>query len=101
MQIPVSNRTINELENHGLKNSDVSLSQPIGSGVECGYDTVVDASEAADAGYQILVEGGGAVATGTIAAAGLGGLLLKLLTSTPVRDLLWSLISGAFSNILG
>jgi len=40
-------------------------------------------------------------AVGTIAAAGLGGLLLKLLTSTPVRDLLWSLISGAFSNILG
>jgi hypothetical protein len=40
-------------------------------------------------------------AVGTIAAAGLGGLLLKLLTSTPVRDLLWGLISGAFSNILG
>lgn len=40
-------------------------------------------------------------AVGTIAAAGLGGLLLKLLTSTPVRDLLWNLISGAFSHILG
>lgn len=40
-------------------------------------------------------------AVGTIAAAGLGGLLLKLLTSTPVRDLLWNLVSSAFSSILG
>ena len=40
-------------------------------------------------------------AVGTIAAAGLGGLLLKLLTSTPVRDLLWNLVSHAFSSVLG
>ena len=40
-------------------------------------------------------------AVGTIAAAGLGGLLIKLLTSTAVRDLLWNLISGAFAHILG
>ena len=40
-------------------------------------------------------------AVGTIAAAGLGGLLLKLLTSPQVRDLLWSLISSAFGSILG
>lgn len=40
-------------------------------------------------------------AVGTVAAAGLGGLLIKLLTSPQVRDLLWGLISSAFSSILG
>jgi Flp pilus assembly pilin Flp len=40
-------------------------------------------------------------AVGTVAVAGLGGLLLKLLTSDPVRDLLWTLISNALSAFFG
>lgn len=38
-------------------------------------------------------------AVGTVAVAGLGGLLMKLLTSDAVRDLLWSVLKGAFSFI--
>ncbi len=40
-------------------------------------------------------------AVGTVAAAGLGGVLIKLLTSTEVRDLLWSVLSNAFSSLFG
>jgi hypothetical protein len=40
-------------------------------------------------------------AVGTVAVAGLGGLLLKLLTSDPVRDLIWGLFSGALSSFFG
>ncbi len=40
-------------------------------------------------------------AVGTVAVAGLGGVLLKLLTSDSVRDLLWSIISNAFSRFSG
>lgn len=40
-------------------------------------------------------------AVGTVAVAGLGGLLLKLLTSDPVRDLLWGLFSSALSSFFG
>ena len=36
-------------------------------------------------------------AVGTIAAAGLGGLLLKMLTSPEVQELLWSIVQQAFS----
>lgn len=36
-------------------------------------------------------------AVGTMAAAGLGGLLLKMLTSADVQDLIWKLIQQAFS----
>ena len=36
-------------------------------------------------------------AVGTIAAAGLGGVLLKLLTSPEVQDLIWKIIQQAFS----
>jgi Flp pilus assembly pilin Flp len=36
-------------------------------------------------------------AVGTVAVAGLGGLLIKLLTSEKFADLLWSIISRAFS----
>ena len=36
-------------------------------------------------------------AVGTVAAAGLGGLLIKLLTSDWVRDLIWNLIKSAIS----
>ena len=40
-------------------------------------------------------------AIGTVAAAGLGGLLLKLLTSEPVRNLIWAVIQNAVSSFLG
>ena len=40
-------------------------------------------------------------AVGTVAAAGLGGVLIKLLTSTEVRDLIWSVLSNAFSAMFG
>ena len=40
-------------------------------------------------------------AVGTVAAAGLGGLLIKLLTSEPVRNLLWSVISQAITSLFG
>lgn len=35
-------------------------------------------------------------AVGTVAAAGLGGLLLKMLTSPEVQDLIWSIVQKAF-----
>jgi len=35
-------------------------------------------------------------AVGTVAAAGFGGLLVKLLSSPEVQDLLWSVIQKAF-----
>jgi hypothetical protein len=35
-------------------------------------------------------------AVGTVAAAGLGGLLIKLLTSPEVRELIWSVLTNAF-----
>lgn len=40
-------------------------------------------------------------AVGTVAAAGFGGLLIKLLMSDEARNLLWSLISRAISAIFG
>lgn len=40
-------------------------------------------------------------AVGTVAVAGLSGLLIKLLTSDSVRDLLWSVISNAFIRFFG
>ena len=40
-------------------------------------------------------------AVGTVAAAGLGGILIKLLTSTEVRDLIWGVLSKAFSALFG
>ena len=36
-------------------------------------------------------------AVGTIAAAGLGGVLLKMLTSAEVQDLIWKILLQAFS----
>jgi hypothetical protein len=36
-------------------------------------------------------------AVGTVAAAGFGGLLLKLLQSPDVQELLWSVVQRAFS----
>ncbi len=36
-------------------------------------------------------------AVGTVAAAGLGGVLLKLLTSPEVQDLIWKIVQQAFS----
>lgn len=40
-------------------------------------------------------------AVGTVAVAGLGGLLFKLLTSDAVRDLIWGLFRSAFTSIIG
>ncbi len=40
-------------------------------------------------------------AVGTVAAAGFGGLLFKLLTSDEVRNALWGLVSSALSVFLG
>jgi Flp pilus assembly pilin Flp len=40
-------------------------------------------------------------AVGTVAAAGLGGVLIKLLTSPEVRDLIWGVISRAFQSLWG
>lgn len=40
-------------------------------------------------------------AVGTVAAAGLGGVLIKLLTSPEVRDLIWGVISKAFQALVG
>lgn len=39
-------------------------------------------------------------AVGTVAVAGLGGLLIKLLTSDAVRDLLWGILTAAFKAIV-
>lgn len=40
-------------------------------------------------------------AVGTVAAAGLGGILIKLLTSPEVRDLIWGVLSRAFQSLIG
>lgn len=40
-------------------------------------------------------------AVGTVAVAGLGGVLIKLLTSDAVRDLIWTVVKGAFAAMLG
>ena len=40
-------------------------------------------------------------AVGTVAVAGLGGVLIKLLTSEAVRDLIWTVVQGAFTAMLG
>ena len=40
-------------------------------------------------------------AVGTVAVAGLAGLLLKLLTSDAVRDLLWGLFQQALTWVMG
>ena len=36
-------------------------------------------------------------AVGTVAPAGLGGVLIKLLSSNEARNLLWKVFTGAFS----
>jgi len=40
-------------------------------------------------------------AVGTVAAAGLGGVLIKLLTSEQVRDLIWNVLTSAFQAMIG
>ncbi len=40
-------------------------------------------------------------AVGTVAAAGLGGVLVKMLTSTEVQTMLWSIIEHALDVFLG
>lgn len=39
-------------------------------------------------------------AVGTVAAAGLGGLLIKLVTSDEARNLLWSLLTKALTLVI-
>lgn len=40
-------------------------------------------------------------AVGTVAAAGLGGVLIKLLTSPEVQNLIWSVLTKAFNTLFG
>jgi Flp pilus assembly pilin Flp len=40
-------------------------------------------------------------AVGTVAVAGLGGILAKLLSSDQVRDLVWNILRSAFSSFFG
>ena len=40
-------------------------------------------------------------AVGTVAAAGLGGLLIKILTSAAMHDLVWGIVQNAFSHFFG
>lgn len=40
-------------------------------------------------------------AVGTVAAAGLGGVLVKMLSSTEVQDMLWAIIQRALNVFLG
>jgi len=40
-------------------------------------------------------------AVGTVAVAGLGGLLVKLLSSDQVRDLIWGVVKTAFRSFFG
>ena len=40
-------------------------------------------------------------AVGTVATIGIGGLLIKLLSSSTMYDLLWNLIQHAFGSIFG
>lgn len=40
-------------------------------------------------------------AVGTFAAASLGGVLLKMLTSPEIQSLIWSIIERAFSSLFG
>ena len=40
-------------------------------------------------------------AVGTVAAAGFGGLLIKLLMSDEARTLIWGLITNALSALFG
>lgn len=40
-------------------------------------------------------------AVGTVAAAGFGGLLIKLLMSEEARNLIWGVLSSALSSIFG
>lgn len=37
----------------------------------------------------------------TVAAAGLGGVLIKLLTSDEVRNLIWTVLTNAFQSLVG
>lgn len=40
-------------------------------------------------------------AVGTVAAASLGGILLKMLSSPEIQSLIWKIIEKAFSAIFG
>lgn len=40
-------------------------------------------------------------AVGTVAVAGLGGVLIKILTSDAAKELIWTIITSAFKAITG
>jgi hypothetical protein len=40
-------------------------------------------------------------AVGTVAAASLGGLLIKILTSPEMQTLIWSIVQRAFAALFG
>ena len=40
-------------------------------------------------------------AVGTVAAAGLGGILIKLLMSEDIRNLIWEVIKSSLASIFG
>lgn len=40
-------------------------------------------------------------AVGTVAAAGFGGLLIKILTSDEMKNLIWRIVQQAFSSLFG
>lgn len=40
-------------------------------------------------------------AVGTVAAIGMGGVLIELLTSDAVRDLIWGIIKNAITALFG
>ena len=61
-------------------------------------------TSATDVRERVLSEDGlttAEYAVGTVAVAGLGGVLIKLLTSEAVRDLIWTVVQGAFTAMLG
>lgn len=57
---------------------------------------VIDRTRREDAGMTTVE-----YAVGTVAAAGFGGLLIRLLMSEEARNLVWGLITNAVSSLFG
>jgi hypothetical protein len=67
--------------------------------------TVIEEEPQAESGHESWLRDDEGLTTaeyavGTVAVAGLGGVLIKLLTSEAVRDLIWQVVQGAFSAML-
>jgi hypothetical protein len=67
-----------------------------GRGRKAGMRRIIKRVSEGDAGLSTAE-----YAVGTVAVAGLGGVLIKLLTSPEVRDLLWSVLSQALNAFMG